>query len=132
MLITVKRNINHRKFHHPDSCEKFPFFFKMSWLFGVNKQPPYPGGPPQYPPPPGGGDDSGNNPTGGGGGDGGNDGGKEGKGGKPPVWANFDPTGLERAAQAARELDKSSKYDVYFSCVFSACFNKERWMGIQL
>jgi hypothetical protein len=85
----------------------FFFFFKMSWLFGMNKQPPYPGGPPQYPPPPGG-SDSGDNETGGGS-DG--DGAKDGKGGKPPVWANFDPTGLERAAQAARELDKSSKYD---------------------
>ena len=77
----------------------------MSWLFGMNKQPPYPDGPPQYPPPPGGGD-SGNNPSGAGS-DGGSDGGKDGKGGKTPVWANFDPTGLERAAQAARELDKS-------------------------
>jgi hypothetical protein len=83
----------------------------MSWLFGVNKQPPYPGGPPQYPPPTDGGD-SGSNPTGSGG-DGGSDGGKDGKGGKPPVWANFDPTGLERAAQAAKELDKSSKFLVF-------------------
>ena len=89
----------------------------MSWLFGMNKQPPYPDGPPQYPPPPGGGD-SANNPTGAGG-DGGSDGGKGGKGGKPPVWANFDPTGLERAAQAAKELDKSSKFDRHCqsSCV---------------
>ena len=80
----------------------------MSWLFGVNKSPPYPGGPPQYPPPTGGGD-SGNNSTGAGV-DGGSSEQKDDKGGKPPVWANFDPTGLERAAQAARELDKSSMY----------------------
>ena len=87
---------------------KVSILFKMSWLFGVNKQPPYPGGPPQYPPPPGGGD-GGDSPTGAGGD--GSDGGKDaGKGGKPPVWANFDPTGLERAAQAARELDKSSMF----------------------
>lgn len=25
-------------------------------------------------------------------------------------WSNFDPTGLERAAKAARELDKSRAY----------------------
>lgn len=32
-------------------------------------------------------------------------------GGKPgDKWSNFDPTGLERAAKAARELDKSRVY----------------------
>ncbi|KAM7402113.1 hypothetical protein PAMP_017381 [Pampus punctatissimus] len=64
----------------------------MSWLFGLNKgQPEAPPGlpvPPQPPPPPAEGS--------GGGGD------------KPKdKWSNFDPTGLERAAQAAKELDKS-------------------------
>lgn len=66
----------------------------MSWLFGLNKgQPEAPPGlpvqPPPPPPPPAGG-------SSGGGGD------------KPKdKWSNFDPTGLERAAQAAKELDKS-------------------------
>lgn len=78
----------------------------MSWLFGLNKQTPYPGGPPQFPPPPGG-DKSDDDTTG----EGSDEGSNRGKGGKNPVWANFDPTGLERAAQAARELDKSSKYN---------------------
>uniref|UniRef100_A0A3Q3BGH1 ATPase family AAA domain containing 3A n=1 Tax=Kryptolebias marmoratus TaxID=37003 RepID=A0A3Q3BGH1_KRYMA len=62
----------------------------MSWLFGLNRgQPePPPGLPAQPPPPP--------PPAGGSGGD------------KPKdKWSNFDPTGLERAAQAAKELDKS-------------------------
>ncbi|XP_030584834.1 ATPase family AAA domain containing 3 [Archocentrus centrarchus] len=65
----------------------------MSWLFGLNKGQPEvpPGLPPQPPPPP---------PPAGGSGGGGGD--------KPKdKWSNFDPTGLERAAQAAKELDKS-------------------------
>ncbi|XP_034079830.1 ATPase family AAA domain containing 3 [Gymnodraco acuticeps] len=65
----------------------------MSWLFGLNKgQPEVPPGlpvPPAPPAPPAGG-------SGGGGGD------------KPKdKWSNFDPTGLERAAQAAKDLDNS-------------------------
>ena len=70
----------------------------MSWLFGVNK-----GGldPPIIPPFP---------PTGGGGGQGpGDDGSKDESKDPPKAWSNFDPTGLERAARAARELDKSRK-----------------------
>ncbi|KAF3856339.1 hypothetical protein F7725_017062 [Dissostichus mawsoni] len=64
----------------------------MSWLFGLNKgQPEVPPGlpvPPAPPAPPAGGS--------GGGGD------------KPKdKWSNFDPTGLERAAQAAKDLDNS-------------------------
>ncbi|XP_030041508.1 ATPase family AAA domain-containing protein 3A [Microcaecilia unicolor] len=61
----------------------------MSWLFGVNKGPPVPGGPPSLPPPPdvGGSGDPGDKPK--------------------DKWSNFDPTGLERAAKAARELDQS-------------------------
>ncbi|XP_073700124.1 ATPase family AAA domain containing 3 [Garra rufa] len=66
----------------------------MSWLFGLNKgqsgappDAPVPPGPP--PPPPSGGSGSGS-------------------GDKPKdKWSNFDPTGLERAAQAAKELDRS-------------------------
>lgn len=66
----------------------------MSWLFGLNKgQPePPPGLPVQPPPPP--------PPAGG----------SSGGGDKPKdKWSNFDPTGLERAANAAKELDKSRK-----------------------
>uniref|UniRef100_A0A672JGK1 ATPase family AAA domain-containing protein 3-A-like n=1 Tax=Salarias fasciatus TaxID=181472 RepID=A0A672JGK1_SALFA len=66
----------------------------MSWLFGLNKGPPEPppGLPAQPPPPP--------PPAGG----------SSGGGDKPKdKWSNFDPTGLERAAQAAKELDKSRK-----------------------
>ncbi|KAI4826393.1 hypothetical protein KUCAC02_029841 [Chaenocephalus aceratus] len=64
----------------------------MSWLFGLNKgQPEVPPGlpvPPAPPAPPAG--------SSGGGGD------------KPKdKWSNFDPTGLERAAQAAKDLDNS-------------------------
>ncbi|XP_074625363.1 ATPase family AAA domain-containing protein 3-like [Acropora palmata] len=69
----------------------------MSWLFGVNKPPPPGEGPPLIPEPPGGGDGS-------------SDGGgkAETSEGKPaPVWRSFDPSGLERAAKAARELEKS-------------------------
>lgn len=69
---------------------------EMSWLFGLNKgQPEVPPGlpaqpPPPTPPPPSGGSGSG--------------------GDKPKdKWSNFDPTGLERAAQAAKDLDKSRK-----------------------
>ncbi|KAG9260715.1 ATPase family AAA domain-containing protein 3A [Astyanax mexicanus] len=65
----------------------------MSWLFGLNRgQPEPPPDLPVPPPPP--------PPPGGSGGSGGGD--------KPKdKWSNFDPTGLERAAQAARDLDKS-------------------------
>ncbi|XP_039538454.1 ATPase family AAA domain containing 3 [Pimephales promelas] len=64
----------------------------MSWLFGLNKGqsvgPPEGPVPPAPPPPPGG---SGS-----------------GSGDKPKdKWSNFDPTGLERAAQAAKDLDRS-------------------------
>ncbi|XP_023269950.1 ATPase family AAA domain-containing protein 3A [Seriola lalandi dorsalis] len=64
----------------------------MSWLFGLNKgQPEAPSGLPVQPPPP---------PPPAGGSSGGGD--------KPKdKWSNFDPTGLERAAQAAKDLDKS-------------------------
>lgn len=71
----------------------------MSWLFGLNKG--QSGGPPDAPvppapppPPPAGGSGSGS-----------------GSGDKPKdKWSNFDPTGLERAAQAAKELDRSREY----------------------
>ncbi len=81
----------------------------MSWIFGVNKGgaeppylpplPPYGGGPPA--------------PGGDGSGDKGKDGGNEEMmKGPPKAWSNFDPTGLERAAKAARELDRSGKYEL--------------------
>uniref|UniRef100_A0A673GKV9 AAA+ ATPase domain-containing protein n=1 Tax=Sinocyclocheilus rhinocerous TaxID=307959 RepID=A0A673GKV9_9TELE len=65
----------------------------MSWLFGLNKgqsgAPPDAPVPPAPPPPPAGGSGSGS-------------------GDRPKdKWSNFDPTGLERAAQAAKELDRS-------------------------
>lgn len=68
----------------------------MSWLFGLNRgQPEPPPEMPQPPPPP--------PPAGGSGGSGGS--------GERPKdkWSNFDPTGLERAAKAAKDLDSSSK-----------------------
>ncbi|XP_078498534.1 ATPase family AAA domain-containing protein 3A [Lissotriton helveticus] len=66
----------------------------MSWLFGVSKPPsePLPPPPGAPPPPPGPGE----------GGDAGGSGGKT-----KDKWSHFDPTGLERAAKAARELDQS-------------------------
>eukprot|EP00794_Sanderia_malayensis_P015334 gene15334-16911_t len=83
----------------------------MSWIFGVNKggggseqpfvPPVSPFGPGGGVPPPGGGDGSGGD-KGGGRKDGGGD-----EKTPPKAWANFDPTGLERAAKAARELDRS-------------------------
>ncbi|KXJ21276.1 ATPase family AAA domain-containing protein 3 [Exaiptasia diaphana] len=73
----------------------------MSWLFGVNKDSaPPPAFPPQLPIPPSGSGDGGS------GGDKG-DGGTKDKGSGKPVWTSFDPTGLERAAKAAKELEKS-------------------------
>ncbi|KAM4704094.1 ATPase family AAA domain-containing protein 3A [Rhinophrynus dorsalis] len=64
----------------------------MSWLFGLNKGQPDPTGVPGFPEPP--------SPPGGDG-----DGGDKNK--PKDKWSNFDPTGLERAAKAARELDQS-------------------------
>ena len=76
----------------------------MSWIFGVKKDdPPPPAFPPQLPSPPSGGGDAG-----GGGSDKGGDGKDKGPG--KPVWTSFDPTGLERAAKAAKELEKSRKF----------------------
>ena len=75
--------------------------FLMSWIFGVNKPPPPADAPPLIPgaPPGAGGDDAG-----------GKDDKSENEGSKAaPVWRSFDPSGLERAAKAARELEKSRK-----------------------
>lgn len=74
----------------------------MSWIFGVNKPPPSGEGPPLSPgaPPGAGGDDGGGE----------KDEKSENEGTKAaPVWRSFDPSGLERAAKAARELEKSRK-----------------------
>lgn len=77
----------------PINCSSF-ILIKMSWLFGLNKQPEVPPSLPAQPPPP-------PSPPAGGSGGGGD---------KPKdKWSNFDPTGLERAAQAAKDLDKSRK-----------------------
>ncbi|EDO42350.1 predicted protein [Nematostella vectensis] len=72
----------------------------MSWLFGVNKDNlPPPNLPKQLPiPPAGGGEGDGKDKD-----DAKREGGKGGK----PVWSSFDPTGLERAAKAAKELERS-------------------------
>uniref|UniRef100_F6ZWY4 ATPase family AAA domain containing 3A n=1 Tax=Monodelphis domestica TaxID=13616 RepID=F6ZWY4_MONDO len=69
----------------------------MSWLFGVNKGPKgeSPGSMLPLPPTPGG--DGGGDRTGGGGD----------RHAPKDKWSNFDPTGLERAAKAARELEHS-------------------------
>lgn len=89
----------------------------MSWLFGLNRQTPTSNNLPPYPPASGG-NDQGNS---GGNSDSDGAGVDDGKGGKSPVWANFDPTGLERAAQAARELDRSSKYKFLF-ILYRICY----------
>ena len=73
----------------------------MSWIFGLNKGGEQPPLPPQFPQV---GDPGGWPGTGG-------DGSKRGDGDAPKeppkAWSNFDPTGLERAAKAARDLDRS-------------------------
>eukprot|EP00112_Aurelia_sp_Birch-Aquarium-sp1_P013314 Seg282.9 transcript_id=Seg282.9/GoldUCD/mRNA.D3Y31 product="ATPase family AAA domain-containing protein 3-A" protein_id=Seg282.9/GoldUCD/D3Y31 len=83
----------------------------MSWIFGVNKggqepplipQIPPLGGAPGLPGAPGG-----FGPAAGGGDGGKDDGGGDKSKSSPKAWSNFDPTGLERAAKAARELDRS-------------------------
>lgn len=61
----------------------------MSWLFGYNKGQQAPPLVPGLPVPPPGGDGDGD------------------KNKPKDKWSNFDPTGLERAAKAARELDQS-------------------------
>ena len=88
----------------------------MSWLFGMNKNPP-PSEAPQLPTLP-----EGFSALPGGGGDGGkkgDDGGDKKKSDQNSTpfsnWSNFDPTGLERAAKAAKELDKSGK--TTFLCI---------------
>ncbi|KAJ7312346.1 ATPase AAA domain-containing protein 3 [Desmophyllum pertusum] len=74
----------------------------MSWIFGVSKPPPPGEGPPLIPGAPPGGDDKS------GGDEGTKDDKSENEGSKAaPVWRGFDPSGLERAAKAARELEKS-------------------------
>lgn len=67
----------------------------MSWLFGIKGPKGEGAGPPLSLPPA--------QPGGEGGGD-------RGAGDRPAPkdkWSNFDPTGLERAAKAARELEHS-------------------------
>ncbi|XP_002732291.3 ATPase family AAA domain-containing protein 3A-like, partial [Saccoglossus kowalevskii] len=73
----------------------------MSWLFGVNKEPSW-SNIAQLPM-----DPSQSGAAAGGAGGGGGDKGTGDSGGKKQVWQGFDPTGLERAATAARDLDKS-------------------------
>lgn len=90
----------------------------MSWIFGVNKPPPPGEGPPQIPGAPPGGDDKS------GGDEGTKDDKSENEGSKAaPVWRGFDPSGLERAAKAARELEKSGeclKSDIYSQSLYKS------------
>ena len=79
----------------------------MSWLFGIRKDQPLTEAPqlPTF-------QDGGVGAPGGGGKDGKNNGGAGAAGGVAGAggynnFSNFDPSGLERAAKAARELDKS-------------------------
>lgn len=77
----------------------------MSWLFGVNKGQQNPPGPPGMPPPPPPPD--------------GKDQGGKGQKGAMDAYA-FDSTALERAAQAAKELEKSSELLTYcIGCIFT-------------
>ena len=76
----------------------------MSWLFGLNKG----GGEQPLPPQFAQGGGIGGWPGAGGEGSKGGDGGNGDVPKEPPkAWSNFDPTGLERAAKAARDLDRS-------------------------
>ncbi|XP_055118631.1 ATPase family AAA domain-containing protein 3A-like isoform X2 [Symphalangus syndactylus] len=68
----------------------------MSWLFGINKGPKGEGAGPPPPLPPA-------QP----GAEGGGDRGLGDHSAPKDRWSNFDPTGLERAAKAARELEHS-------------------------
>lgn len=92
----------------------------MSWLFGLNRGgggggDAGPGaGLPPLPPPPGGGPKEGT-----------------GEGSRPKdKWSNFDPTGLERAAKAARELDASreSEGGVAGSLAWIPCWEEILWI----
>lgn len=70
----------------------------MSWLFGIKGPKGEGTGPPLPLPPAQPGTESG---------------GDRGAGDRPSPkdkWSNFDPTGLERAAKAARELEHSREY----------------------
>lgn len=75
----------------------------MSWIFGLNKDQEVPQ-PQSF--------EQAVGAAGGGGSDGGKDDGgdkKDKSSGSYSNWSNFDPTGLERAAKAAKDLDKSSE-----------------------
>ena len=75
----------------------------MSWLFGLNKDQPVPPQAPQFPiqsPPSGGGD----------GDDKGKQDGAQGQDKSKMDAYRFDSAALERAAKAAKDLEKSSEY----------------------
>lgn len=82
----------------------------MSWLFGVGKDqnpPQVPQNPflPPMPPPGDGGDDQNKGGQGQGG---------DNKGSSRSETYSFDSAALERAASAAKELEKSSKYSITY------------------
>ena len=60
---------------------------------------------------------SGDGGSGGGGDSASGEGGGKGEVGKK--WVGFDPTGLERAAKAARELDKSGTVNIVCTCIYN-------------
>lgn len=72
----------------------------MSWIFGINKEQAVPQNFEQMM-------QAGSSPGSGQGGSGvgGSGGGNDNTEPKPKAWSNFDPSGLERAAKAARQLD---------------------------
>ena len=86
----------------------------MSWLFGIKGNQPVPEAP-QFglPPPPSGGDD----------GNKGNSDDAQGQKSKMEAY-RFDSAALERAAKAAKDLEKSSTYKtfLYFMLVFYLMF----------
>lgn len=87
----------------------------MSWIFGLNKEQQLPQAQTfQEAIGAAGGSDGGGKKDGG-------DDKKDKSGGGYSNWSNFDPTGLERAATAAKELDRSGH--LFGHCLFGVfCF----------
>ena len=80
----------------------------MSWLFGIKQKPPPGDG--NFPPPPTPPSSGGQNQDGGQ---------NQGIRNSQMEAYRFDSSALERAAQAAKELEKSSKLNFgYFRCIF--------------
>ena len=84
----------------------------MSWLFGIKGNQPVPEAP-QFglPPPPSGGDD----------GNKGNSDDAQGQKSKMEAY-RFDSAALERAAKAAKDLEKSSMFEIFLSFMLDQLF----------